>query len=325
MAANKIAIEVGGVYGDWTVTEHLGIKGKATLTYWRMICPKGHVRETHSAEIRRSSLKPCGKCSEKLRFDAYAVGTKIGSRTIMSEPSMRGRRHHYLCLCDCGREDYVSHLSLSRRVADKCPQCARSTHGFCRRDSLVQDEYAIWAGMKSRCENESDYSFRLYGGRGICVCDSWSSSFESFYRDIGPRPSKKHTLDRIDVNGDYCPENCRWATIDVQANNRRTNIRINCNGEELTGSQLDRRLGFNRGVVARRKAKGWTDEEIISTPVHGYTIEHDGLSLTLQQWADRIQISRVALANRLKKGMPFAEAISKPPQAWTRHRRKQAQ
>lgn len=107
------------------------------------------------------------------------------------------------------------------------------THGF----SKSKSEYRVWRGMKRRCLVKGTPSYERYGGRGIKVCDRWINSFENFYYDMGDRPSSKHSLDRIDNNGDYEPTNCRWATKKEQSNNVRTNNWIEYNGIKMTLSQ----------------------------------------------------------------------------------------
>ena len=92
--------------------------------------------------------------------------------------------------------------------------------------------------MKHRCLNPNAKKYADYGGRGIKICDRWLESFENFYRDMGERPSKKHSIDRIDNNGNYCPENCRWVTMKEQARNKRTNRTMLYNGKKICVSLL---------------------------------------------------------------------------------------
>jgi hypothetical protein len=125
--------------------------------------------------------------------------------------------------------------------------------------SAVPPEYRAWAGMRTRCSNPSNSRWADYGGRGIRVCDRWQTSFENFRADMGPRPSAEHSLDRIDVNGNYEPDNCRWATKRQQAQNVRTNVRLVIGGKELVLRDAARQhnvsyLALYKAVVIRRES-----------------------------------------------------------------------
>ena len=123
--------------------------------------------------------------------------------------------------------------------------------------------YVIWRGMHSRCTNKRSSSYRNYGARGIAVCKRWDR-FSAFVGDMGPRPSSAHSIDRIDVDGDYAPENCRWATPEEQANNRRDTVWVEFQGERLTPAQWSRRLGVASDLRAISKKYNRTLESVIS-------------------------------------------------------------
>ena len=109
--------------------------------------------------------------------------------------------------------------------------------------------------------------FHLYGGRGISVCDRWLDSFENFIQDMGIKP-KGMSLDRIDTNGNYCPENCRWATDEQQNNNTRKNKFITHEGKTLSYTQWSKHLGGNPNLVYLRIRDGWDDMAAVTTPVN---------------------------------------------------------
>lgn len=113
-------------------------------------------------------------------------------------------------------------------------------------------EYRAWQHIKSRCFNSACKSFTHYGARGITMCDHWRDSFEAFLADVGPKPSPFHSIDRINNDGDYEPGNCRWATRSEQLNNRRTNRRIEVDGQMLTVSEAAKLKRLSRGAIYSR-------------------------------------------------------------------------
>lgn len=142
-----------------------------------------------------------------------------------------------------------------------------------------QNEYNIWSSMKSRCQNSNNKGYSYYGGRGVKVCDRWTekpNGFVNFLNDMGERPSEEYSLDRIDNNGPYSPENCRWATPKEQANNRRpmpmgpkrsNNIYITRDMETHTIAEWSRRLNLSKGMLYQRYRKyGWRGDRLFQPP-----------------------------------------------------------
>lgn len=126
-------------------------------------------------------------------------------------------------------------------------------------------DYRIWACMRQRCYDSARDSWKYYGGRGIKVCDRWRDSFFAFLEDMGPRPPGM-SLERKDVNGDYGPDNCVWATKSEQQLNRRDNRVLEFSGERLSISVWARRLGIPRGSIRYRIKAGWPIEKILTLP-----------------------------------------------------------
>jgi hypothetical protein len=140
---------------------------------------------------------------------------------------------------------------------------ANVTHG-----KTSTPEYRSWVGMRGRCYNKNDTSYYNYGGRGITVCDEWLASFDKFYADMGSKPigGSRYSLERIDTNKMYTPENCRWATYTEQANNRRDNINLTYKDRTQTLAQWADELGLNRGTLWGRLNRDWSVERSLSTP-----------------------------------------------------------
>jgi transcriptional regulator with XRE-family HTH domain len=137
---------------------------------------------------------------------------------------------------------------------------------------ITAPEYGVWAGMKSRCFNANLPSFKNYGGRGIAVCDRWRKSFADFLADMGPRPPtpdgrKRHwSIERIDVDGNYEPGNCRWATQAEQMHNLRSTRYVTINGEKTAACAVAKRNGVTAAAYHTRVSSGWTVERAVTEP-----------------------------------------------------------
>lgn len=180
-----------------------------------------------------------GVVPEKLRRVKTKVGDRYGRLTVdgPADADVWGRRR-WACTCACGAAAIVSEALLRNGMTQSCGclraegiRRSRKTRDDCIHGMSKSREYRIWLAMKTRCYNPNDARYWNYGRRGIKVCDAWRSSFSAFYKDMGRCPSPKHSLDRIDVDGNYEPDNCRWATTAVQARNKRRKVPTEYDGE----------------------------------------------------------------------------------------------
>lgn len=174
------------------------------------------------------------------------------------------------CDCSCGGAVIVPTSQLTSHKTRSCGclnreavKAANTKHGMSR--SL---EYSSWKSIRERCYDERHPQYADYGGRGITMCDEWKDDFMAFYNDMGPRPSKDHSIDRKDVNGNYCKENCRWATSTEQANNRRNSRFYLHDGVSRTLASWCRELNLKYSVVWERLELGWTFEKAITEPIN---------------------------------------------------------
>ncbi|SBV91819.1 hypothetical protein [uncultured Dysgonomonas sp.] len=215
---------------------------------------------------------PIGRIRRKKGYlkNKTLVGVRFGRLVVLSKykDSKYSGSIRWTCQCDCGKEIQINTGNL---IYNKTKSCGCLVLDFAENLNKSHGKsktsiFNIWVSMRARCYNTNGRYYSDYGGRGINVCDRWLESFENFYEDMGDRPSSKHSLDRIDVNGNYEPANCRWATKLEQANNTRNTVFLTHNGITKPISDWARSLGLNKQTIRSRIKQGETDmDKILST------------------------------------------------------------
>lgn len=256
----------GQKFGSLTVLGRADNQG--TRTMWNVRCDCGNELVVLGANLKRGNTTSCG-CKKEPNLTGKVFGRLTVLERVENRIAKSGKTdRQFLCRCQCGKEIIVPAFRLLNGSTRSCGCLAaeqsvirNTTHG--ESDSRL---YHIWTGMKQRCHNPKSPSYKNYGARGIIVCDEWFDDFQAFY-DWAMSNGYDNTLsiDRINSNDIYKPSNCRWATMEVQQNNKRNNHLLTYNGETLTVNQMARKYGLNIGVFKCNISKGMDVATAIKT------------------------------------------------------------
>lgn len=189
----------------------------------------------------------------------------------------------WLCNCSCGTSAIVEGKNLRHGKSKSCGcwkieifSARVTTHGHTSGRENTP-EYNVYRNMLSRCYRKTNCRYPNYGGRGIEVCEEWKSSFQAFFDDMGKRPIGL-TLDRIDVNGNYEPENCRWADLKTQARNKTGTVMVYLNGDRISLAEAAERTGIKYGTLHSRMRLGMSFDEAITKPTIRFIAEEFGVT-----------------------------------------------
>ena len=200
------------------------------------------------------------------------TGKRFGMLTVVKRSHTDGKKWWWVCQCDCGNTCARVGTELGRSVYSKrTPSCgcltaasrskAKQSHGM-----TSHPAYWVWRSMKARCLNPHHKAYHNYGGRGITVCEEWQHSFMAFWDDMHATYKTGLDLDRIDNNGSYCKENCRWVKRQVNCNNRRNSLRIKTPRGEISPRAFAKRYGLAPSTVYFRLKNGVTMPELALPP-----------------------------------------------------------
>lgn len=262
----------GKRFNYWTVIELDEIKNG--IAKWKCKCDCGTIKSVYGTNLTRGLSKSCGCKTSVLLKKANIIdlsGNRYGKLVVKNIHTTKIGDAYFDCICDCGNEKVVKGQDLKRGRVKSCG-CLKNnfipknkTHGMSK-----SRLFRIWVGMRQRCNNPNNPKYKIYGGRGITVCNEWNE-FQYFMKWAYENGYDENlTIDRINSDGNYEPSNCRWENLKNQANNTRATIFLTYNGETKSVSEWSDITGIPQNTITKRKRNGWSDERNLSTPSNEY-------------------------------------------------------
>lgn len=303
----------GKVFERLTVIEFAGMDKVSNISTWKCKCECGEETIVRRSNLTTGKTRSCGCLLREKDTLEDLTGEVFGRLTVLKYAGFDSKNKvaKWKCKCECGEIIITRKQGLKNGTTRSCGCLQRDTIGSSRfKHGLYNHRmYGIWGNMRDRCNNPNNAHYQSYGGRGIKVCDEWDKDFEAFYRDMIDTYKDELTLDRKDVNGDYSPENCRWATMMEQGNNRRNNNFITVFGEKLSIAQAARKYNMVEHTLRDRVKRGLTPEEAV-TKKSKPTITVFGEELTFSQAAKKYGLQSRTISDRIKRGLTPEEAVT---------------
>lgn len=325
MAAEKdYSFLIGNTYGHLTVLERsepvVKRNGKKEKAY-KCRCDCGKIVNIAAWRIVTGDAKSCGCYKHPERM----IGKKYGRLTVVKRIEDRhfpsgSKQVQFECRCDCGNIVVATagHLRDGHTKSCGCLKCDTAgvqsiTHG-----GSSERLYRVWKNMVRRCEDPKTKNYNSYGGRGIRVCEEWHdyATFRDWANSTGYDSSAARgecTIDRIDVDGDYCPENCQWSDAVGQARNKRNTVYITLNGVKKTVIDWSIEYGIDPDLVRTRLRSGWNCVDALTTKSGDSKVRYitiDGVTKPLREWLDIYGTNFYTFYTRIHKGWSEVDAVT---------------
>ena len=239
----------------------------AEIVYYR------HDKHIRVSDMAKATIRTGQKFSRLLIVDEFKDGkirrVKVlcdcgNTKVLAKSKVVSGETRSCGCLASESARDSINKIRETRVLSEEARSRMGGETRFNKKHGMKgSPEYSVWNSMISRCENPSSSSYENYGARGISVCPEWRESFEAFFKDMGERPSKEHSIDRVDNDGDYTPRNCRWASRRQQHLNKRNTVWVEYRGGKIQATELARELGIKPDTFLARLRRGFSIDEAV--------------------------------------------------------------
>lgn len=259
----RMIVNKGDRFNSLSILEEVQVE-KGKKRRFRCQCDCGNVIEVNLNNLTSGHVKSCGKCNYK----EIKIGDVFSHWTVIGDFIRDEKSHHkkYLCECDCENKThkYVDehNLKKGKSISCGCVTAEVNRKRMTKHSGVGTRLFTIWVSMRDRCNNPNNHAYKNYGGRGISICPEWDEYVVFKEWALSHGYTDELTIDRINVNGNYEPANCRWATTKEQGFNRRNNVRITYNGETHTISEWAEITGIRRQLISARYHNGYPLEDV---------------------------------------------------------------